>query len=212
MAQKEDGYIPLILYPVYIAFIIIYIVFTILTLGIFLPADEEKKDRKRIDRNASEEERIRVVLGRKKHRLRSITDRIHELNLIKQKITLREKRILFFVRLLMASILVAINVLYLSCFFETGKFNFSYIRCRSADNMINALADFNACILLLYSLAAYILYGTIGRFTTAMKLKTSRILRKKHIPTLSELQSLKEEEAQLNRDISHLRLQLEQFQ
>lgn len=219
--KKEEGSFPLILYPIAIAFIILYIVFTILTFGIFLPDEDEKANIKKPNQKGSEEERLQVSLQRKSNRLKSISARIHELNKIKQQITKREKRILFAVRLIVASCLVLINVWYLS---NTENLSNSG-KLPNTENLLNideppnpeiaindyisTIANLNGCILMLYSLPAYILYGTIGKFTTAMKNKTTAILRKKHIPSLSELQMLKDEEVKLKKDIDYLKMQLQ---
>lgn len=199
--QTDDESVPLILYPFLLVFTILFIVFTILTFGIFLPDEEKKKETPVKQKNRSIEERLLISKERKQHQLKGIAVRIHELQSIQQQIIKNEKRVLFAVRLLIASCLMIINYLYLK-----------YTSCdRSVSFDLDKIANLNACILLLYGLPAYILFGTIEKFTNAMKIKTTTILRRKHIPTFSELKLLKDQEIRLKNEIHYLELQLEQF-
>ncbi len=208
--QKKGESIPLILYPILIVLVILYIVFTILTLGVFLPDEDKKEADRKPAPKSSEEERLRISLERKQNRLRSIGVRINELELIKRQITRREKRILFGVRFLITGGLVLINWGYLD---YIGRIplegNFPKEVCKECiDQLISSIANLNAVILLGYALPAYLFYGTAAKFTAAMKRKITFILKRKHIPSLSELQLLKNEETQLRHDIQFLKLQL----
>ncbi|MNU89335.1 hypothetical protein D3C71_791690 [compost metagenome] len=205
-AKKKEESIPLILYPILIVLVILYIVFTILTLGIFLPDEDKKETTGKPPQKSSEEERLRVSLERKQNRLKTIVIRITELELIKHQITRREKRILFGVRLLIAGALVLVNWLYLIHIAEIP-----FIK-ECLDELIGSIANLNTIILLGYALPAYIFYGTAAKFTAAMKRKITFILKKKHIPSLSELQLLKSEETQLRQDIQRLKLQMEKWE
>lgn len=206
-AKKKEESVPLILYPILIVLVILYIVFTILTLGIFLPDEDKSQVKGRPVQKSSEEEQLRVSLERKQHRLRAIVKRITELELIKRQITRREKRILFGVRFLIAGGLVLLNFYYLK---EELPQNLK-VHTPNISDYIDAIANFNAVILLGYALPAYLFYGTAAKFTAAMKRKITFILKKKHIPSLSELQLLKNEEYQLRQDIQFLKLQLEKW-
>ncbi|WP_300664846.1 hypothetical protein [Fluviicola sp.] len=205
-AKKKEESIPLILYPILIVLVILYIVFTILTLGIFLPDDDKKETNGKSVQKSSEEERLRVSLERKQNRLKTIGVRISELELIKRQITRREKRILFGVRFLITGGLVLINWFYIDTIANID-YKKGYI-----DQFICSTANLNTFILLGYALPAYLFYGTAAKFTAAMKRKITFILKKKHIPSLSELQLLKNEETQLRHDIHYLKLQLEKLE
>ncbi|WP_430403894.1 hypothetical protein [Fluviicola sp.] len=203
--QTDDESFPLILYPFLLVFTILFIVFTILTFGIFLPDEEKKKETQVKQKNRSVEERLLISKERKQHQLRGITARIHELQSIQQQIIKNERRVLFAVRLMIASGLVTLNYLYL----KYTSDNPSAPICSLID--LDKIANLNTCILLLYGLPAYLLFGTIEKFTTAMKIKTTTILRRKHIPTFSELKLLKDKEIRLKNEIQYLEMQLEQF-
>ncbi|WP_343604413.1 hypothetical protein [Fluviicola sp.] len=204
-ANQKESRVPLLLYPILIALVILYIVFTILTFGIFLPEGDKKKSGSKMTKNNSEEERIRIVLERKQNRLKTLVLRIAELEVIKRQITRKEKRILFGVRLIICIGLISFNWFYLNEIIQKS------LNMKHIDQIIGSIADLNAIILLGYSLPAYLLYGTVGKFTSAMKRKITFILTKKHIPSLSELQLLKSEEMQLRQDIHQLKLALEGF-
>lgn len=203
--NKKDSSIPLLLYPILIALVILYIVFTIVTLGIFLPEDDKKKPKTNAAPNRSEEESLRVLLDRKQNRLKSISARITELELIKQQITRKEKRILFGVRTIIGLGLISLNWYYLTEIVQKP------LVPNNIDAIISSIANLNALLLLAYSLTAYILYGTVGKFTASMKRKITLILKKEHIPSLSELQLLKTEDVQLRQDIQQLKHSLEKM-
>jgi len=196
-----------------IAVVILFVAFTLLTLGIFLPEDKPDEKKKSVKKVTSIEERLRIDLERKQHRLIRTRKRINELQLITAKIVQSEQRILFWSRMIILLILVIGNVLYLKNqdvvqeYFtsesENSKHTFS--------DIVELVTNLNALILLFYSIPAYLLYGTIGRFTAAMKTKVVQILRRKHIPSFSELQALREEEKLLTQDIRYLELRLKEF-
>ncbi len=205
-AKKQQESIPLILYPLLIVLVILYIAFTILTLGIFLPDEDKKETTGKPVQRSSVEEQVRVSLEKKQNRLKTIVARIYELELIKRQITRKEKRILFGVRFLIAGGLVLTNWFYLYYIA-----NIDYKK-GTTDQFVNSIANLNTFILLGYALPAYLFYGTAAKFTAAMKRKITFILKKKHIPSLSELQLLKSEENQLRQDIQFLKLQLERWE
>jgi hypothetical protein len=210
--EEEEEDLPLIIRIIVFGFqvvvVILVIVFTILTLGIFLQAEDENVPKQRRLRIPSIEEKLRITLQRKKHRLIEVRKRISELQLIVNKIRRTEKRMLFAVRFVITALLVGVNWVYLV---SVKGISLDHVSNDSAA-CIELITNFNALILLLYSLPAYLLYGTVGRFTSAMKAKTVSILRRKHIPSLSELQLLREEEQQIIRDIGYLRTSLELFE
>lgn len=215
--EKENDrplLIQLIVFVFQALFVILAIVFTILTFGIFLP-DEEEKTRKKRKRPTVYDlhERLRVELKNKKARLAVINDRIVVLQQVKNKIAKREKRIFFGARLVIISLLLLLNCYYVQKF---GKCNeptiqHSFILGKEYlpdDKLIDIVVTFNGMILLLYSIPAYLLYGTVNRFTHVMKTKMIHFLSKKHHPTLSELKLLREEEQRLSREITGLAEQL----
>lgn len=210
MQEKEENLpiiIRIIVFAFQVVFVVLFIVFTLLTLGIFLDAETDKSKEKKQSGTVSKEEKLRLALERKKHRLKIVRIRIGELQLIVQKIRRTEKRMLFAVRLVITLLLLAINLYYLTDqLSKEGKSNYTIAQ------YIEYITNFNALILLLYSVPAYLLYGTVSRFTSAMKSKTVSILRRKHIPSLSELQLLREEEQQIIRDIGYLKNSLELFE
>lgn len=210
--EEEEEDLPFLIRVIIFAFqvvaVILFIAFTILTLGIFLPTDKESSQEKRKSHIPSVEEKLRIALERKKQRLIVVRKRIGELQLIVTKIKRTEKRMLFAVRCVICAMLIAANWLYLD--YQTEVSYTSLGSC--APSYIELITNFNALILLLYSIPAYLLYGTVGRFTGAMKIKTVSIMRRKHFPTLSELQLLREEEQQIMRDIGYLKNSLELFE
>lgn len=209
--EEEEEDLPFIIRIIVFAFqvaaVILFIVFTILTLGIFLRAEDDTAKEQRRLRIPSAEEKLRITLERRKHRFVVVRKRIGELQLIVNKIRRTEKRMLFAVRLVITALLVGINWLYIVRLQHMSWDN----ACRNPAACIELVTNFNALVLLLYSVPAYLLHGTVGRFTGAMKAKTVSILRRKHIPSLSELQLLREEEQQIIRDIGYLRTSLELF-
>ncbi|HLP56620.1 MAG TPA: hypothetical protein VK151_16405 [Fluviicola sp.] len=221
--EEEDDDLPFLLrvivFAFQVVFVILFIVFTLLTFGIFLSEEDSSVKEQHRRKTISVEEKLRINLARKKNRLVLVRKRINELQLVVSKIRRSERRLFFAVRLVITSLLLFVNWQYLT-FLDIDptvlikkvlnlgdhlKLN------KSIAEIVEIVTNFNAMIILLYSVPAYLLYGTIGRFTKGMKTKTISILRKKHIPTLSELQFLREEEQQLIRDIGYLKNSLELF-
>jgi len=183
---------------------ILFIVLTILTLGIFLPDDNEPK-KQSATKIASREERLRVSLQRKKNRFTEVSKTIRELEPIIHKIRKTEKRVLFTSRLIVACLLIGANFYFLKSNGLLRDITFpSLHRSLLKPDFIDHVVNFNGLILILYGLPAYILYGTTARLTSSMKDKIIRILRKKHIHTFTELQKLREEEKTLKQEITHL--------
>lgn len=203
-----------ILFPIRLALIILFIAFTLITFGIFLPGDKEEKSVR--SGTSSIKERLRIELSRKQNRLHQVRQRIGELQLIITKIKKSERMLLFWVRLTITSLIIGCNLLYLD------QINFGLGSCqeiweghpgkdKGLSELIEIITNFNALILLIYSFPAYLLYGTVGRFTSAMKAKTTTILRRKHIPSFSELQFMRDEEKQLSQEITYLQMRLQEL-
>lgn len=211
MEEKNDHSLlgQIIVFILQAAFIILAIVFTILTFGIFLPDDEKKSRQKRKRPQVYDPyEKLCIELKNKKACLAVVKDRVAVLLLMKDKIARREKRIFFAARLVIISILLLLNWCYLQEFrmhreLVPGPCIYKMIP-RTYDELIDLVVTFNGMILLLYSVPAYLLYGTVNRFTHVMKAKMIHFLSKKHQPTFSELKMLKEEEQRLIRQIGML--------
>lgn len=217
MENDEENDLPLVIrlivFAIQVALVILFIAFTIITLGIFLPDDSGEKTKEQ-KKTPSIEEKLRVQLERKRNRLNRVRNRIVELQGMLKKIRATEQRILFSVRVLILSLVVLGNWYYLSrqevvlSDFIPGSKEGQHTFVQ----VVDLVTGFNALILLTYSIPGYLLYGTVGRFTSAMKAKTVSILRRKHIPSFSELQLMREEEKQLLQEINYLKMRLEEFE
>ena len=203
--EKLPFIIRIIVLAIQLVFIILFIVFTLLTLGIFLPDDKEKRKKKSGKPTASKEEWLLVNIERKQNRVRTIQERIGELEEIVSVIKRKERRMLFFARLVIVCFLVGANLVYLDCL-EIDIIQIQWKK--NTIDYIEIITNFNAFVLLMYGIPAFLFYGTVGKFTTAMKAKSLQILKRKHIPTFSELQSLREEQKLLKQEILALELRL----
>ena len=201
-SSSEPLLLSLIALPFRVIGLILYLVFTILTLGIFLI--DEKEEKVKEPKGPSLEEMLRVKIARREKRLEEIRPRIRELNDMKEKLLRNEKRYFFMMRLIIALMILGANIWYLSYLKNETCFDLS--------KAIEGAGNLNSCILLLYSLPAFILYGSVGRFSAAMRSKVLQILRKRHIPTLTALNTLKKEENQLINEIGNLKLMLADYE
>lgn len=209
--KQDDDHVPFIFrvlfFPFQLIFIILFIVFTILTFGVFLKEDDKIRKPKKRRKDVSLEERLQLDLQRKQHEIDLVRDRILALESTVTLIKRNERRIFFRVRLTIVLLIIGGNAAFLAV---RGVPSHSK-EAQYCRDLISEITDFNAFVLLLYTLPAFLLYGTVSRFTGAMKSKVVSILRRKHIPTFSELQQMKQTEKQLVSDIHYLQMRLREF-
>lgn len=211
--KQDDDHVPFIFrvlfFPFQLIFIILFIVFTILTFGVFLKEDDKIRKPKKKRKDVSLEERLQLDLQRKQHEIDRVRDRILALESTVTLIKRNERRIFFRVRLTIVLLIIGGNAAFIAVRDVPSEPKLS--EAQYYRDLISDVTDFNALILLLYTLPAFLLYGTVSRFTGAMKSKTVSILRRKHIPTFSELQQMKQTEKQLVSDIHYLQMRLREF-
>jgi hypothetical protein len=138
-------------------------------------------------------EQIRKVEEEKEKKIKRLAEvelKIRDLQERKDKIERREKKILIGARIGIGLILIVANCWYKCYFIE--HFN------------LGDILNFNGAILMGYAFLAFVTYGTIGNFVSALKLKFARILRRKHIDSLEGLEALIKEREQLKNDIDNL--------
>jgi hypothetical protein len=116
--------------------------------------------------------------------LEQIQARIRELEPQKEQLLRTEKRYFFWARFTIGCLLLLVNGLYLYfdnwIHFDLGK-----------------QLNINGAIVLIYSFAAFILYGNPNRLVIAIKKNASQFFLRKHMHILSELQFLKEQEKEI---------------
>ncbi len=129
-------------------------------------------------------------LDKKKERLNCITTNIEELKPIRNQLINTERRILVGSRIVIASLLLAMNVAFL--WINNWSFNLG--------NQLNI----NGALLLSYSFVAFIIYGNPDTLVKEIKRKSKLRLKRKHIHILSELSSLECEQKDLVSEIKML--------
>ena len=174
-----------------IVIIVAIMLIMILTFGWFyLKEKEREKDQEELKRQ-EEELRKQEEKERKRKRLAEVEARILKLQAIKDKIRRRERNIIIWIRVGVGALLISVNYLYIDE--NILKFNF--------ENDIGKLLNLNAAILMGYSFVAFISYGTINNFVKRMKNILSQQLKKNHLHSLAELESLIREREKLVEEI-----------
>lgn len=154
--------------------IVIAIVAFILLIGLIIYAVLEKNKK---EKGVSQQQQQKLWLDQ-------IQARIKELEPQKELLIRTEKRYFFWARLTIGCLLFLVNCLYLY-FYNWVNFNLG--------NQLNI----NGAIVLVYSFAAFILYGSPTRLVNAIKKNASQFFLRKHMHILYELQYLKEQEKEL---------------
>ncbi len=159
-----------------ILLVIFIVVYIVLTFGWFYKEEEERK---------------RIEEGDKKEkRLKEIEIRIKELEAKKKEIERTERNVIIGVRIVIGLIIVTVNCFFAFCWRE---------KCTWSD-----VLNLNWSILMGYSFLAFITYGTIGNFISVLKKKLGKVLRRKHIDSLDELEMLIKERGELKQEIENL--------
>lgn len=164
-----------------IAVIVLIVIVAVLTFGWFY----WKKQKEEEKRKKAEEKK------RKKERLKEIEARINVLQATKERIERRERIIKLWVRIGIGLILILVNLLYARNNFI--QFDF--------DSVSSKLLNLNAVILTGYSFIAFVSYGSIENFVKRMKEILADALRRKHLTSLAELESLLKEREILIKEI-----------
>jgi hypothetical protein len=164
---------------VLIILIVLIAMVVVLTFGWFYWKNEERK--------AEEKER-------KKQRLAEVEAAIKHIQAEKEKIEKTEKIIKISVRLGIGILLVFANLVYAQNKISLSDF----------DNVAGRLLNLNACIITIYSFIAFISYGSIENFVRRLKEILASILRRNHLDSLAELESLLLEREVLKKELEEL--------
>lgn len=149
--------------------IAIVVVVIIITFGWFFRRDAKKQQKKTEDR------------------IKEVRNRISELQIIKEKLEQRKKYRLLAARIIIGFLFITAN------FFHLYKIDYT----SGIEPILNSILTINGAILMGYSFVAFISYGTIPNFTSALKMKIVYILEKNHIDSIEELQLLEKEHEML---------------
>lgn len=132
-----------------------------------------------------------LTLGDKKKRLKTVEDKIMELQRKKEEMKSKERQILLVSRLCIALALLLANYLYMK------HYKLSFDIKRSLNDMLR----FNSLILLAYSFIAFVSYGTPAKFVDSLKSLITSLLQKFSIDTYSHFEKLLVERAVLITEI-----------
>ena len=160
-----------------IAVIVFILIIVILTFGWIYWRKEKQK--------AEEREK-------KKQRLIEVEALINEIQAKKEKIERTERIIKRWVRIGVGAIIVWCNFAYTHYYIYPFVF----------ENDIGKLINLDTCILFGYSFVAYISYGSIENFVKKLKEILASVLRKNHMHSLEELESLIKERDRLITELS----------
>jgi hypothetical protein len=138
-----------------------------------------------------EEEKL-LTLDDKKRRLKTVEDKLMELQLRKEEIKRKERQVLLFSRLFVACVLLFANYLYMK------HYKIPFDLKRSSNEMLR----FNSFVLLGYSFIAFISYGTPAKFVDSLKALITSLLQKFSIDTYNHYEKLVVERTNLIMEIS----------
>lgn len=138
-----------------------------------------------------EEEKL-LTLDDKKRRLKTVEDKLMELQLRKEEIKRKERQVLLFSRLFVACVLLFANYLYMK------HYKIPFDLKRSSNEMLR----FNSFVLLGYSFIAFISYGTPAKFVDSLKALITSLLQKFSIDTYNHYEKLVAERTNLIMEIS----------
>lgn len=124
-----------------------------------------------------------LTLDDKKRRLKTVEDKIMELQQKKEAIRKKERQILLLSRLFIALVLLLANYLYMK------HYKLPFDIKRSGNEMLR----FNSLVLLGYSFIAFVSYGTPARFVESLKWLITSLLQKFNIDTYGYFNQLLEE-------------------
>ncbi|MCC6370069.1 MAG: hypothetical protein IT236_03585 [Bacteroidia bacterium] len=132
-----------------------------------------------------------LTLDDKKKRLKTIEEKLMELQRKKEEIKSTEKRMLLISRLIVALALILANYLYMKHY----KIPFNLKKSS------NEILRFNSIIVLGYSFIAFVTYGTPAKFVESLKSLVTSLLQKFNIDTYNAFESLMAERTVLLTEI-----------
>lgn len=116
-------------------------------------------------------------------RINQVRQRISELSKNKKKLERRKKIRLLIVRLIIGVLFIVIDYFFIK---------YTITDCK-LDLVLNNILIINGAILMGYSFVAFIIYGTISNFLSALKRKFLYVLEKRRIDSIEELNALCQE-------------------
>jgi len=132
-----------------------------------------------------------LTLDDKKKRLKTVEDKIMELQKKKEEMKRKERQILLVSCLCIALTLLLANYLYMK----------HYKLAFDIKKSLNKMLRFNSLILLVYSFTAFVSYGTPAKFVDSLKSLITSLLQKFNIDTYSQFDKLLTERAVLLTEI-----------
>jgi hypothetical protein len=164
--------------------IVLILVLIILTFGWFVKKEKIEKEIKNIE-----------------SRIKDIYERILILRNKKKKLEEIKKLRFLLVRIIIGIILITVNYLFIK----------NTIKVFDLRIIFNSVLTINGIILMGYSFIAFISYGTISNFSSALKSKITYILEKKHIDSIEELILLEDELNILTKKLQEKEMEKETF-
>lgn len=141
-----------------------------------------------------------LTLPDKKKRLKSVEDKIMELQKKKEEMKSKERLIFLVSRLFVALMLVLTNYIYMKVY----KIPFDLKKS------LSEMLRFNSMVLLAYSFMAFVSYGTPAKFVDSLKALVTSLLQKFSIDTYSHYEKLLAERNTLLTEIDIEEKQLSQ--
>ena len=132
-----------------------------------------------------------LTLEDKKKRLKTIENKIMDLQRKKEEMKRKERQILLVSRLCIALTLILANYLYMK----------HYRLPLDIKKSLNEMLRFNSLILLVYSFIAFVSYGTPAKFVDSLKSLITSLLQKFNIDTYNHFDKLLAERAILLTEI-----------
>ncbi|PBQ34588.1 hypothetical protein CNR22_23355 [Sphingobacteriaceae bacterium] len=132
-----------------------------------------------------------LTLDDKKKRLKTVEDKIMELQAKKEEMKRKERQILLVSRFFIALTLLLANYFYMQ------HYKLPFDLKRSSNEMLR----FNSMVLLVYSFIAFVSYGTPAKFVDSLKSLITSLLQKFSIDTYSQFEKLLNERAVLLTEI-----------
>lgn len=173
----------------HIGLTILLILLLILSAGlIFLMFYRNKKE----PQQTTEEDRIKNIKGEIENIDREITNFKSQKKLSAKK----ERRVFLQIRIGVLAAIVASNLIYF--YFINRPFK------------LGDQVDFNTALTLIYTLIAFLIYGSLNKFISALKLMAVKIMRKNHIYLSIELPVMENKLNELQTELKNLQISINQ--
>jgi hypothetical protein len=167
--------------------IVIMIILVIITWGL---ATRKAKREELADQKESQAKLDEIQTATELIELQKNLDKVNQQLIEKYpSISLKEKsmrRVLLYVRIWIGALLITINLVFLLFTFSSSS---------RWDDVFSNQLNLNEGILLVYSFGALVIYGSPSKFSSALKARVLRKLKKEHLfikDEISELESQKE--------------------